>query len=81
MAHLGEPRTPRTVFDDFKPAFQIVEYLATSDAMATFLSEVLIAMELVLVAQYPIYHTCKHRDDYSAQSHPGEPIRVPHGHT
>ena len=36
VTYLGEPRTARTVFDDFEPAFLIVEYLATPNAIAAF---------------------------------------------
>ena len=41
----------------------IVECLATPDATAALWSEVFSALELVVVARYPIYHTCRHRDD------------------
>ena len=54
----GVPRNYRTVFDDLEPAFKIVEYLATPDATAAFPSEVFSMLELVVVARYPIYHTC-----------------------
>ena len=55
---MAEPRTPHTIFDDFEPAFMILEYLAT----AAFLSEVFCALERVVVAWYPTYHTCRNQD-------------------
>ena len=38
------------MFDDYEPAFKIVEYLAVPDATAAFLSEVFSMLELVVVA-------------------------------
>ena len=66
VANPGESRTPRTIFDDFEQTFMIGVYLATLDTTAALLLEVFSALELVVLAGYPIYHTCKHRNDYSA---------------
>ena len=49
---------PKAVFDDFELLFAIVEFLATAVMPATFLSEVLPTMELVVVARCHVYHTC-----------------------
>ena len=63
VANPEEPKTPRTVFGYFKPAFLIVEYLATPNTMAAVLSKVFTALELFVVARYPDYHTCRHNGD------------------
>ena len=48
-------RAPRTVFDDFAPAFAVDEFLAKPDTSAAFLSEVFFALELAVVACFPGY--------------------------
>ena len=54
-------RAHRTVCDDFEPTFAVVEFLATPDMSAAFLSEVFFALELVVVARFRDYHTCQNQ--------------------
>ena len=54
-----DPKATNTIFDDFEPAFAIVEYLAMPKATVAFLLEVFSALELAVVARYP--HTCRNQ--------------------
>ena len=52
-----DPKAPGTIIDDFGPAFAIVEYFATPNTTAAFVSGVFSAVQLVVVARYLIHHT------------------------
>ena len=54
-------RALRTVFDSFEPAFLIIEYLSVPEFPTDYLSEVLAALELVVVARIPENHTYQNR--------------------
>ena len=60
--YVPDHRAPRTVFDDFEPAFMVIEYLSSSQAIAEYLSDVFRALELIVVARHLEYRTCHNQE-------------------
>ena len=52
--------SPCSVFDDFEPAFLVKEYLSSEESTGEYLSDVFLALELIVVAWFPVHHTCRH---------------------
>ena len=54
----GTSKDFRAIFDDFEPAFAMVEYLSTPDTTTAYLSEVSPVLKSVVVTRYPLHHIC-----------------------